>query len=157
VLKGLDAELPLNRPGRLSEVVQKSVGQQRLLFTLLGLFAALALVLAAVGVYSTVAYTVTLRTSEIGVRVALGARPYNILRLVLRQGLKPVLAGMAVGLAGCFVLGQFLQAQLYEVSATEPRMLAAACVGLLAVAAVACWLPARKAMRVDPIAALRAG
>lgn len=155
VLKRLDPELPLNAPTRLSEVVGQSLSQQRLLFTLLGLLAALALVLAAVGVYSIVAYTVTLRTTEIGVRMALGARPLDVLWLVISQGMRPVLLGGAVGLAACLALGRLLQRQLYEVSASDPTLLSVICVGLVVVALVACWLPARRAARVDPMVALR--
>ncbi|MDQ3802880.1 MAG: ABC transporter permease [Acidobacteriota bacterium] len=155
VLKTLDPELPLTNPTALSAVVGQSLSQQRLLFTLLGLFAALALVLAAVGVYSVVAYTVTLRTNEIGVRMALGARPRVVLRLIISQAMRPVLLGAVVGLAGCLALGRLFQSQLYEVSAFDPALLAAACAGLVVVAVVACWFPARRAMRVDPMVALR--
>ncbi|MGH9901810.1 MAG: FtsX-like permease family protein, partial [Pyrinomonadaceae bacterium] len=155
VLKGIDSQMPLNNPGPLSEVVAQSLGQQRLLFTLLGLFAALAVVLAAVGIYSVVSYTVTQRTGEIGVRMALGARPRDVLRLVIGQGMKPVLLGLAAGLGGCLALGRLIESQLYDISASDPAMLASACVGLAGVAAVACWLPARRAMRVDPMVALR--
>jgi len=155
VLRGIDAGLPLTDPTALSTVVGQSLSQQRLLFTLFGLFAGLALVLAAVGVYSVVAYTVTLRTGEIGVRMALGAKPGDVLRLVVSQGMRPVLLGAVVGLVGCFALGRLLQQQLYEVSALDPQLLAAACAGLVGVAIVACLLPARRAMRVDPIEALR--
>jgi predicted permease len=155
VLRGIDAGLPLTDPTALPTIIGQSLSQQRLLFTLLGLFAGLALVLAAVGVYSVVAYTVTLRTGEIGVRVALGARPRDVLRLVVSQGMRPVLLGAVVGLAGCLTLGRLLQQQLYEVSAFDPRLLTAVCVGLIGVAVVACLLPARRAMRVDPVEALR--
>lgn len=155
VLRGIDAGLPLTAPTALSTVVGQSLGQQRLLFTLLGLFAGLALVLAAVGVYSVVAYTVTQRTGEIGVRMALGASPGDVLRLVVGQGMRPVLLGAVVGLAGCLALGRLLQQQLYEVSAFDPWLLSAACAGLVGVAVVACLLSARRAMRVDPLEALR--
>lgn len=155
VLKGIDPGLPLTDPTVLSTIVGQSLSRQRLLFTLLGLFAGLALVLAAVGVYSVVAYIVTLRTVEIGVRMALGARPGDVLRLVVSQGMRPVLLGAIVGLAGCLALGRVLQQQLYEVSAFNPGLLSAACAGLVAVAIVACLLPARRATRVDPMEALR--
>lgn len=154
-LKRLDPELPLDSPTQLSVVVGQSLSQQRLLFTMLGLFAALALILATVGVYSVVAYMVTLRTSEIGVRMALGAGPWNILRLVISQAMRPVLIGVAAGLAACIALGRLLQGQLYEVSPFDPMLLSAACVGLIVVALFACWIPARRAMRVDPMVSLR--
>ena len=155
VLKRLDAQLPLTNPTSLSTVVGQSLSQQRLLFTLIGLFATLALVLAVVGIYSIVAYTVTLRTTEIGVRMALGARPRDVLWLVIRQAMRPVLLGGILGLAACLVLGRLLQRQLYEVSASDPILLFATCVGLGVVALVACWVPARRAARVDPMVALR--
>lgn len=155
VLKRLDAQLPLNDPTSLSAVVGQSLSQQRLLFTLIGLFAALALVLAVVGIYSIVAYTVTLRTTEIGVRMALGARPRDVLWLVIRQAMIPVLLGGVLGLAACLVLGRLIQSQLYEVSASDPTLLFVTCVGLGVVALVACWVPARRAARVDPMVALR--
>jgi predicted permease len=155
VLRGIDRGLPLTDPTALSTIIGQSLSQQRLLFTLLGLFAGLALVLAAVGVYSVVAYTVTLRTGEIGVRMALGARRGDVLRLVVSQGMRPVLLGAFVGLVGCLALGRLFQQQLYEVSAFDPRLLSAACAGLVGVAVVACLLPARRAMRVDPMEALR--
>ena len=155
VLKGLDPELPLNDPTALTEIVGQSLGQQRLLFVLLGLFAALAVILAAVGIYSVVAYTVSQRTGEIGVRMALGARPRDVLRLVIGQGMRPVLVGVASGLVGCLALGRLIQGQLYNISASDPATLAATGVGLVLVAAVACWLPARRATRVDPMVALR--
>jgi predicted permease len=154
-LKRLDAELPLNNPTTLAETVAQSLGQQRLLFTLLGVFAALALILAAVGIYSVVAYTVGQRTAEIGVRLTLGAPRGAILRLVLGQGLRPVGLGIGAGLVGCLALGRFVQSQLFGVSAFDPLTLAATCAGLAAVAALACLLPARRAMNVDPMIALR--
>jgi putative ABC transport system permease protein len=155
VLRSIDAELPLDNPSSLSSVVGQSLGQPRLLFTLLTLFAVLALTLAAVGIYSVVAYSVTTRTSEIGVRMALGATPRNVLWLIIGQAMKPVLIGGVIGLAACFAMGHFIERQLYGVSASDPTLLAATCVGLVVVAAVASWVPARRATRVDPMVALR--
>jgi predicted permease len=155
VLKQLDAEMPLNNPTTVATIVEQSLAQERLLFTLLGVFAALALLLASVGIYSVVAYMVSQRTGEIGVRMALGAQRGNILRLILGQGLKPVALGVGTGLIGCLALGSFIQSQLYGVSAFDPVTLGAASISLAVVAAIACWLPARRAMRVDPMIALR--
>jgi putative ABC transport system permease protein len=155
VLRSLDAEVPLDKPSSLSTVVGQSLGQQRLLFTLLTLFAVLALTLAAVGIYSVVAYSVTTRTSEIGVRMALGATPRNVLWLIIGQAMKPVLIGGVIGLAACFAMGHFIERQLYGVSASDPTLLAATCVGLVIVAGIASWVPARRATRVDPMIALR--
>jgi putative ABC transport system permease protein len=108
-----------------------------------------------VGIYSIVAYTVTLRTTEIGVRMALGARPRDVLWLVIRQVMKPVLLGGVLGLAACFVLGRLIKSELYGVSASDPTVLFVTCAGLGVVALVACWLPARRAARVDPMVAFR--
>ena len=155
VLKQLDPEMPLNNPTTMAAIVARSLAQQRLLFTMLGVFAALALLLASVGIYSVVAYMVSQRTSEIGVRMALGAQPGNILRLMIGQGLKPVAIGVAAGLIGCLGLGSFIQSQLYGVSAFDPATLAATSASLAAVAFFACWLPARRALSVDPMIALR--
>jgi putative ABC transport system permease protein len=154
-LRRLDAELPLNNPATLAAIVAQSLGQQRLLFTLVGVIAALALLLAALGIYGVVAYTVGQRRGEIGVRLALGAQSGSILRLIIGQGLRPVGLGLAAGLVGSFALGRFIQSQLFGISAFDPVTLAATCTGLAAVALIACWLPARRALRVDPIVTLR--
>jgi predicted permease len=156
VAKRLDPELALSAVTTLEEVVSQSLGQPRLLVRLLGLFAGLALVLSVIGVYSVVAYTVRQRRTDIGVRMALGARPADVLRLTIGQGLRPVAAGLGFGLAGCAALGRLLQSQLYGVSAFDPVTLAGAGVSLAAVAAAACWVPARRAARLDPVRTLRA-
>lgn len=154
-LKRVDVQMPLNESTTMSTIVAQSLAQQRLLFTLLGVFAGLALTLAAVGIYSVVAYTVSQRTGEIGIRMALGAQPGNIRRLIIGQGMKPVVLGVVAGLIGCLALSSFIQNQLYGISALDPLTLAATSIGLAAVAASACLLPARRAMRVDPMLALR--
>jgi putative ABC transport system permease protein len=154
-LNRLDAEMPLNNPLTLETIVAQSLAQQRLLFTLLGLFAALALVLASVGIYSVVAYMVSQRTAEIGLRMALGAQRRDVFRLIVGQGMTPVAIGIAVGLVGCLALGSVVQRQLYGISAFDPLLLAAIGTGLAVVAGFACWLPARRATRVDPLVALR--
>jgi len=155
VLRRLDPELPLNGPTEMAEVVSQSLGQQRLLFRLLGTFAALALTLSVVGIYSVVAYTVRQRASDIGVRMALGARPADVLRLVLGQGMMPVLTGLALGLLGCLSLGRLIETQLHGIAPTDPSTLAGAGLGLTLVGVAACWLPARQAARIDPLVALR--
>ncbi|HYE73233.1 MAG TPA: ABC transporter permease, partial [Blastocatellia bacterium] len=155
LLKRLDAELPLNNSSTLAEVVAQSLGQQQLLFTLLGVFAALALVLSSVGIYSVVAYVTAQRTSEIGVRMAPGASAWNVLRLITSQGLQPVVIGMLIGIAGCLGLGRFIQNQLYGVSAFDPVTLIATAVSLLLIATIACGVPALRATKVDPLLALR--
>jgi putative ABC transport system permease protein len=156
VLKQVDPELPLNGSITLSELVAQSAGQQRLLFALLGLFAALALLLALVGIYSVVAYTVGQRTGEIGVRMALGARSRDVLGLIVSQGMAPVLVGVATGLAGSVAVGYLIREELFQVSALDGVLLTLICACMiLAVATVACWLPARRAARLNPMLALR--
>jgi putative ABC transport system permease protein len=156
VMKRLDPELALSGVTTLEEVVSQSLGQQRLLVRMLGLFAGLALTLAVVGIYSVVSYSVRQRSTDIGVRMALGARPRDVLGLTLGQGMMPVGAGLAVGLGACLALGRLLQSQLYGVSAFDPLTLAGAGAGLAVIAAVACWVPARRAARLDPVTTLRA-
>jgi len=123
---------------------------------LLGIFACIALLLAAIGIYGAVAYTVEQRTGEIGVRMALGAQTRDVLRLVVNQGMRPVVIGLAIGIVSAFALGRLLTTQLYEVSAHNPVLLAASTILLAAIALIACLVPARRAAHVDPIQALRA-
>ncbi len=122
---------------------------------LLGVFAGIALVLAMVGIYGAVAYTVEQRTGEIGVRMALGAQTADVLRLVVRQGTTPVVIGLGLGIAAAIALGRLLTTQLYEVSASNPALLGVTSVTLAIVALLACLIPARRASHVNPIEALR--
>jgi ABC-type antimicrobial peptide transport system permease subunit len=122
---------------------------------LLSIFAGLALTLAAFGIYSVIAYSVDRRTQEIGLRVALGARPRDVLRLVLAQGVSVAMTGVAFGLIGTFAFSRLMTGLLYGVTPTDPLTLAAVSIVLLAVAVAANYLPARRALRVDPMAALR--
>ena len=155
ILRKIDGELPIIQPTTMDEIVNQSIGQQRLTVTLLTLFACVALLLAVIGIYGAVAYTVEQRTGEIGVRMALGAQTRDVLQLIVRQGMGPVLIGLGVGLLCAFGAGQLLAAQLYQVSAQNPFLLGATIVTLAAVALLACLLPARRATLVDPIQALR--
>jgi len=123
--------------------------------TLLGVFACIALLLAVVGIYGAVAYTVEQRTGEIGVRMALGAQTQDVLRLVVRQGMNPVILGLIIGLAGTFAVGRLLTAQLYQISPYNPLLLGATAFVLVLAALLACLIPARRAAHVDPIQALR--
>ena len=122
---------------------------------LLGIFSGVALLLASIGIYGAVAYTVEQRTGEIGVRMALGAQTRDVLRLVVNQGMKPVIIGLAIGIASAFALGRLIASQLYEVSSHNPALLGGATVLLAAIALIACLLPARRAALVDPVQALR--
>ncbi|MFL6528247.1 MAG: FtsX-like permease family protein, partial [Chthoniobacterales bacterium] len=126
------------------------------IMTLLGAFAGIALLLATVGIYGAVAYTVEQRTGEIGVRMALGAQTRDVLRLVVGQGMKPVLLGVLAGIIAAVALGRLLTAQLYEVSPHNPLLLTGTA-GILAFAAfLACLIPARRAILLNPVQALRA-
>ena len=154
-LNRIDPGLPIIQPTTMEAVVRQSLGQQRLTMILLGAFAGVALVLAAVGIYGAVAYTVEQRTGEIGVRMALGAQTMDVLRLVVRQGMAPVFIGLGLGIASALALGRFLTTQLYQVSAYNPALLAGTVAMLAAVAAIACLMPARRATLVNPIQALR--
>jgi predicted permease len=154
-LNKIDPGLPIIRPNTMTQIVDESLGQRRLTMTLLGAFAGIALVLAMVGIYGAVAYTVEQRTGEIGVRMALGAQTADVLRLVVKQGMTPVIIGLVLGLAASLALGRLLTTQLYEVSAHNPALLAATSVTLAIVALLACLIPARRASLVSPIEALR--
>jgi len=154
-LNKLDPGLPIIQPNTMNQIVDESLGQRRLTMTLLGVFAGIALVLAMVGIYGAVAYTVEQRTGEIGVRMALGAQTADVLRLVVRQGMTPVVIGLVLGLAAALALGRLLTAQLYEVSANNPALLGATSITLAVVALLACLIPARRASLVNPIEALR--
>ncbi len=154
-LAKVDAALPIIQPRTMSEIIENSLGQRRLTMTLLGVFAGIALVLAMVGIYGAVAYTVEQRTGEIGVRMALGAQTADVLRLVVRQGMSPVVIGLVLGVAASLGLGRLITAQLYEVSAHNPALLGATSAVLAVVALLACLIPARRASLVNPIEALR--
>src|ERR1017187_406211 len=154
-VRSIDANQAISTIRLMDDVVSGSVAQPRFASQILGVFAVLALVLAAVGLYGLIAYTVTQRTHEIGIRMALGAAPRDVLKLVLGQGLKLALAGAAIGIAGAFALTRLMQGLLFQVSATDPVTFIAVTALLTIVALVASYLPARRAMRVDPMIALR--
>ena len=155
-LRTIDPNLALILPQPVKEIMRQALGQAKLMMALLGIFAGVALLLATIGIYGAVAYTVEQRTGEIGVRMALGAQTADVLRLVVRQGMAPVLLGLTVGMVAALALGRLLTTQLYQVSPHNPALLATTAVTLGAVALLACFLPARRATFVNPIEALRA-
>ncbi|HEY6205336.1 MAG TPA: ABC transporter permease [Chthoniobacterales bacterium] len=155
VLAKIDNTIPILQPSTLDEIVTQSLGQERLTMALLGAFAGIALLLAVIGIYGAVAYTVEQRTGEIGVRMALGAQTTDVLRLVVRQGMNPVFIGLILGLIGTFAAGRLMAAQLYQVSPYNPLLLGATAILLTSAALLACLIPARRATLVDPIQALR--
>jgi predicted permease len=151
----VDADIPVTKVRAMDDLITASVAPQRFNLLLLGGFAVLALVLAGVGLHGVLSYAVALRMQEMGVRVALGAAPRDVVRLVVGQGLALTLAGALLGAAGALALTRFVSGMLFGVRATDPATFAGVAVVLLAVAALACYRPARRAARVDPLVALR--
>jgi putative ABC transport system permease protein len=154
-LRELDPTVPVYDVATLQDLLARSFAQRRFVMTLLTAFAALALLLASIGLYGVVSYTVAQRTREMGVRMALGAAPSDIMRLVLGSGAGTVAGGLAAGLGCAVLLMRFLETLLFEVNALDPSTLAAAVLTLVAIAAIAHWMPVRRALRVDPATALR--
>ena len=154
-LNSVDPGLAIAIPQSMDKIVAQALGQARLMMWLLGIFAGAALLLATVGIYGAVAYTVEQRTGEIGVRMALGAQTMDILRLVVNQGMRPVVFGLVAGLATALALGRLIASQLYETSAHNPLLLTAPIAILSVAALLACLLPARRASLLNPVEALR--
>jgi predicted permease len=150
-----DPEVPVPQMRTIVEVLDQAVAQRRFQTTLVGSFAATALLLACMGIYGVISYSVTRRTGEMGIRAALGARPGNLYGMILRQGMTPVVAGLALGVAAALAIGRMLGSFLFEVRARDPFTIVAVSALLVAVAIAACLLPARRAARVDPSTALR--
>jgi putative ABC transport system permease protein len=155
-MRGIDPSLALVWPQPFSEIMAQALGQAKLLMVLLGAFAGIALLLATVGIYGAVAYSVQQRTGEIGVRMALGAQAGDVVRLILRQGMTPVVFGLVVGLAAALALGRLIASQLFQTSAYDPMLLAVTLAILGVAALLACLIPARRASLVNPVEALRA-
>jgi putative ABC transport system permease protein len=151
----IDKNLPIYRTRTLTDYMAQSAAQPRLNAMLVGLFALIALLLAAAGIFGVMSYSVTQRTQEIGIRLALGAQRYDVLRLIIFQGMRFVGAGVLLGLVGVFICTRLLQSLLFGIGATDLRTMFAVTVILTAVAFVACLLPARRATLVDPVQALR--
>ena len=150
-----DPNLPVVHVTTLDGLLDETVTSRRFSTLLLSAFALLALILAAVGIYGVMSYVVSLRINEIGIRMALGAQPRDIWRLIVASGARLALAGIAIGLAGALALTRLLSSLLFEVRATDPITFAAVALLLAAVALLACYVPARRAMRADPMFALR--
>jgi predicted permease len=155
VVAEMDKDQPLYDVRTMDSLVARSVARQRFSMTLVGVFAVLAMLLSAVGIFSVMSFLVAQRTHEIGIRMALGARPGDILSMVVRHGIVLTLVGVAVGLAASFALTRLMSGLLYEVSATDPVVYGGITALLAAVALAACYIPARRATKVDPLIALR--
>jgi putative ABC transport system permease protein len=154
-VRGTDPALAVFGIEPLSETMSRSVSERRFTMLLLGLFAALALALAAIGIHGVLSYGVAQRTREIGVRVALGAPPWRVVQLVLGEGVLLTLAGLALGLTGAFALTRLLASLLYGTTPTDLAMFTGVPLFLMAVALAAAYIPARRATKVDPVVALR--
>jgi putative ABC transport system permease protein len=152
----VDKDQPVADIDTMDHIVAEAVARQRFSMLLLGLFAALALVLASVGIYGVMSYSVAQRTHEIGIRMALGARRTDVLQMTVKQGLKLVSLGMVLGLVVAFLLTRVLASLLFGISATDPITFIGISLVLLAVAILASYIPALRATKVDPIIALRA-
>src|SRR5207253_11058004 len=152
----IDKEVPVYRSRLLADYRSQSIAQPRLNAMLVGLFALIALLLAAAGIFGVMSYSVTQRTQEIGIRLALGAQRHDVLRLIVLQGMRVVGLGLVFGLIGVFVCTRLLQSLLFGIGATDLTTMLAVTLVLSAVALVACLVPARRATLVDPIKALRA-
>jgi len=151
----IDKDQPVWKVATLESLMQSATASRRYVVFLLGCFSAIALFLAAVGLYGVLAYGVSQRTSEFGIRLAVGAEPFRILTLVLQRGMSLAVTGVALGIAGALALMRFLESQLYHVAATDPQVYAGLSALLLSISFIAMLVPARRAMRIDPVIALR--
>jgi putative ABC transport system permease protein len=154
-VRQVDPELPVANVLTMQEILAESVGRRRFQTLLAAVFAAAALLLACLGIYGVISYGVARRTNEMGIRMALGAQSSQVALMVLVQGMKPVLGGSLIGVLAALWAGQLLRSFLFGVGARDPATISAVVILLLGVAAVACWLPARHASRIDPMLALR--
>ena len=156
MVRGLDANLPLRDVNTLTQSIKEGLVVIRIPALMLSVLGPLALLLAAIGIYSVLSYSVAQRTHEIGVRLALGASPRNVVALIVRQGIVVVAVGLVVGLGNVYFASFYLSRILVKVPPGDPTVFLTIPALLLAIAWLACWLPARRATRVDPLEALRA-
>jgi putative ABC transport system permease protein len=154
-IKNVDPDLPIYNIRTMNEIRSDSIAPERLNLTLMSIFAGIALVLAIVGIYGVMSYSVTQRTHEIGIRMAIGARPGDVFRMVLGQGMKLTLIGVGVGLVGAFALTRLMTSMLFGVAATDKATFASIAVLITLVAFLACYLPGRRATKVEPVISLR--
>jgi putative ABC transport system permease protein len=154
-VRDLDSSLPLTQVRSMNEVLASAKSRPRFLTTLLGLFSATALVLAAVGLYGVISYSVTRRTTEFGVRIAMGASAGDVLGLVVGQGLRLALIGVMAGAVGALAVTRLIRGLLFGISSFDPLTFIAMALMLIAVTVLACVIPARRAIKVDPLVALR--
>jgi len=154
-ISAIDKDQPVSAIKTLNEVIASTTAPRRFNTLLLAIFAAVALTLAATGIYSVISYSVTQRTQEVGIRMALGAQSGDVIRLILKQGMVLTLAGIAAGATGAIAASRVMSGLLYGVTGTDPTTFAAISLLLTIVALLACYLPARRAARVDPLAALK--
>jgi predicted permease len=155
IVQGIEPSVPMFDVRTQSEVIARSFAKQRLFATLSSFFGLLALALVSIGLYGVMSYTVARRTHEIGIRMALGAQARDMLSLIIKQGMTLVLGGVAIGLAGALALSRLIESWLFDVSVTDPTTFAVISLLLVSVAFVGCYLPARRASKVDPLTALR--
>jgi putative ABC transport system permease protein len=154
-LRAVEQDAPIYDVKSMNEIVAESVARPKFAALLLGVFAGVALLLASIGLYGVISYSVTQRTREIGIRMALGAQPKDVLQMVLGAGLRLILTGLLIGVAASFALTRLMKSLLFGVTATDPLTYVGVCAMLSAVALLACYLPARRATKVDPMEALR--
>jgi putative ABC transport system permease protein len=151
----VDPDQPLYNVVTMEQALSDSISKQRFAMLMLGLFAAMAVILSMVGIYGIMSYSVTQRTHEIGVRVALGAKAHDVVRMIVRQGIVLIVIGITTGLAGSFALTRIMASLLYEVKPIDPFVFSTTALMLALVALFACYIPARRATKVDPLVALR--
>ena len=154
-LRILDPDLPMYYVRTMEQRVNESLARQRFSMMLLGVFASVALVLATIGIYGVMAYLVNQGTRELGIRIALGASPGNILRLVVRQGMVLAFSGVAIGLVAAFLLVRLMRSMLFGVEVTDPITFTGISLLLAIIALLACYIPAQRAARIDPMISLR--